>query len=273
VYSLATNHMALSSLPMASQPADDLTVWLRGLRWVEAAWMQATRLTEVAEHWIGALTEARQRANVDEDTDHSRQWRESYDTYPPYDPRRPIRVPTFALQTQVSAELEFFVIAVRNVLRAQARLPEDKRPEMTDQRLFHLTRNIVEHWDQVGGWSEIAFANEYPDRGLGQIGVTSKEVYVSDVPISRVIAWLARVNEALTKAIKDADPDALPPSDEASTVIGDDDRPFPPERRRERLWQVPQLDMADWPTEEMPEAIAEHLREKFRLRRLRDGVE
>ena len=108
---------------MASQPADDLTVWMRGLRWVEAAWMQATRLAEVAEHWIGALTDAQQRANLDEDTDHARRWVESYDAYEPYDPRRPIRVPTFALQTQVSVEFEFFVIAVRNVLRAQGRLP------------------------------------------------------------------------------------------------------------------------------------------------------
>lgn len=118
-----------------------------------------------------------------------------------------------------------------------------------------------------------AFADEYPDRGLGQIGVTSKEVYVSDVPISRVIAWLGRANETFTQAIKDTDPDALPPSDDASMILGDDDLAWPPERRRERLWQVPQLDMADWPAEQMPEEIANHLQEKFRLRRLRDNVE
>lgn len=258
---------------MAEQPADNLTVWLRGLRWIEAAWMQAMRLTEVAQHWDGALADAWLRVGLDEDTDNARSWRESYDAYEPYDPQRPIRVPTFALRDQVSIEFEFFVIAVRNVMRAQDRLPEDKRQAMTDQRLFHLTRNITEHFDKVGGWSEIAFANEYPDRGLGQIGVTSKEVYVSDVPVSRVIVWLARVREALIQAIKDTEPDALPPGDEASMVSGDDDRAFPPERRRERLWQVPQLDMADWPTEEMPEEIAMILQEKFRLRRLRDGVD
>jgi hypothetical protein len=64
-----------------------------------------------------------------------------------------IRVPTFAIHAQVSIEFEFFLIAVRNVPRAQERLPADLRPAMTDQRLLHLTRNIAEHWDEVGGWA------------------------------------------------------------------------------------------------------------------------
>ena len=282
-YQGATHWRSVVPKREPAEPADDLTVWLRGLRWVEAAWMQASRLTDVAEHWFGAVADARLRASLNEDTDNAREWRDGYETNPnqEFDPRSgtfrpaplPVRVPTFALHTQVSAEFEFFVIAVRNVMRAQDRLPEDKRPKMTDQRLFHLTRNVTEHFDNVGGWSEVAFANEYPDRGLGQIGVTSKELYVSDVPISRVIAWLERVKQALTQAIKDTDPDALPPSDDASVVEGDDDLAWPAERRRERLWQVPQLDMADWPTEEMPPEVEEILQQKFRLRRLRDGVE
>jgi hypothetical protein len=108
---------------------------------------------------------------------------------------------------------------------------------MTDQRLLHLTRNIAEHWDEVGGWSAEAFASEYPDRTLGQISATNKEVFVSDVPLTRVIAWLARVNRALTQAIENAG-DALP-TDDASMVSGGDDLSWPPERRRERLWQAP----------------------------------
>ena len=134
---------------------------------------------------------------------------------------------------KVSIEFEFFLIAVRNVLRAQERLPADLRPAMTDQRLLHLTRNIAEHWDEVGGWSAEAFASEYPDRTLGQISATNKEVFVSEVPLTRVIAWLARVNRALTQAIENAG-DALP-TDDASMVSGGDDLPWPPERRRERL--------------------------------------
>ncbi|ORV49700.1 hypothetical protein AWC05_00835 [Mycobacterium florentinum] len=215
---------------------------------------------------------ARSRAQLNEDTDHARSWREGhYDGYGPHDSHRPIRVPTFALIAQVANELDLFFVAVRNVLRAQDRLPADVRPEMTDERLFELTRNIAEHWDEVGGRSAAAFANEYPDRVPGQISATNKEVFVSDVPLSRVVAWLARVNEALKRAIEDAGEHV--PADEASVVEGDDDLPWPSERRRERLWQVRQLDMDEWPTEEMPEEIEKLLQERFQNLRERDGVE
>jgi hypothetical protein len=90
-------------------------------------------------------------------------------------------------------------------------------------------------------------------------------------PLTRVIAWLGRVNRALTQTLVDAGQEL--PADDASIVSGDDDLPCPPERRRERLWQVPQLDMAEWPTEEMPAEIVELLHERFRSLRERDGVE
>lgn len=233
--------------------------------------MQADRLEAVVQDWERAVLDARMRANLNEDTENSRAWRESYDAHKPYDPQRPIRVPTFALSAQVANELDLFVVAVRNVLRAQDRLPADLRPEMTDERLFELTRNIAEHWDEIGGRSADAFANEYPGRVPGQISSTNKEVFVSEVPLSRVVAWLARVNQALKKAIEDAG--QLVPDDEASVVEGDDDLPWPSERRRERLWQVRQLDMDEWPTEEMPEEIAELLQRRFQHLRERDGAE
>lgn len=259
-------------MPNNAVPADDLTVWLGGLRWVEGARMQAERLTEVVYDWMRAIDDARSRVHLNEDTEHAGVWREShYDAYAPYDPHRPIRVPTFALSAQVSIELAFFLVAVRNVQIAQERLPSNLRPAMTDERLFHLTRNVVEHWDEVGGWSADAFANEYPDRTLGQISATNKEVLVSDVPISRVAAWLARVNDALIQAIKDAGENV--PADDASVAEGDDDLAWPPERRRERLWQVPQIDMAEWPTDEMPDEVAELLQRRFQHLRDRDGVE
>ncbi len=60
--------------------------------------MQAERLTEVVQDWMRAIDDARSRAHLNEDTEHARSWREShYDAYAPYDPQRPIRVPTFAL--------------------------------------------------------------------------------------------------------------------------------------------------------------------------------
>jgi hypothetical protein len=257
---------------MAAQPADDPGIWRGGLKWVEGAWMQCTRLEEVIHAWFGALADARLRAHLNEDTDPARSWRDSYDAHQPYDPQRPIRVPTFALNAQMWIEYDFFLIAVRNVLRAQERLPEELRPEMTDQRLLLLTRNIAEHWDEVGGRSADAFAKDYPGRTPGEMSATNKEVSVGGVPVSRVIAWLARVHDALMRAIEDATGDAHPAL-QKSMVDGDDALAWPPERRRERLWQVPQLDMEDWPTEEMPPKIAELMAMRFRNRRLRDGVD
>lgn len=233
--------------------------------------MQATRLEAVVQDWERAVLDARTRASLNEDTENSRAWRENYDVQNPYDPQRPIRVPTFALSAQVANELDLFFVAVRNVLRAQDRLPADLRPEMTDERLFELVRNIAEHWDEVGGRSADAFANEYPSRVPGQISSTNKEVFVSEVPLSRVVAWLARVKEALKKAIEDAGEHV--PTDEASVVEGDDDLPWPSERRRETLWQVRQLDMDEWPTEEITEEIEQLLEERFQRLRERDGVE
>ena len=124
-------------------PADDLTIWLAGLRWVEGAWMQATRLEEVVQDWMRAVEDARSRADLNEDTESAQAWRERYDAHAPYDAQRPIRVPTFALSAQVSIELAFFLVAVRNVQIAQERLPADLRPAMTDERLFHLARNVI----------------------------------------------------------------------------------------------------------------------------------
>lgn len=258
-------------MPNNAVPADDLSIWLNGLRWVEGAWMQATRLEAVVQDWERAVEDARSRAVLNKDNDSARSWREGLDANEPYDARRPIRVPTFALRAQVANELDLFLVAVRNVLRAQDRLPAHLRPEMTDERLFELTRNIAEHWDEVGGRSADAFANEYPGRVPAQISATNKEVFVSDVPLSRVVAWLGRVNVALKQAIEDDDEHVS--DDDASVVEGDDDLSWPPERRRERLWQVRQLDMDEWPTEEMPEEIAELLQRRFQHLRERDGVE
>jgi hypothetical protein len=52
---------------MAKEPADDLAVWLGGLKWVEGAWMQTTRLSDVVHAWFAALNDARSRAQLRRD--------------------------------------------------------------------------------------------------------------------------------------------------------------------------------------------------------------
>ncbi|HUE31654.1 MAG TPA: hypothetical protein VMQ38_01785 [Mycobacterium sp.] len=48
--------------------------------------MQTTRLSDVVQAWFAALADARLRAHLNEDTDHARSWRESYDAHQPHDP-------------------------------------------------------------------------------------------------------------------------------------------------------------------------------------------
>ena len=43
---------------------------------------------------------------------------------------------------QVATELDLLSVAVRNVIRAQARIPEQHRPEMGGQDVLELMRNV-----------------------------------------------------------------------------------------------------------------------------------
>jgi hypothetical protein len=70
-------------------------VWWNGLRWIDAAHMQIQRFEEAFYEEAHALADARIRQGLGNNSDHSRSWRESYDTYSPYDPQRPVRVPSW----------------------------------------------------------------------------------------------------------------------------------------------------------------------------------
>lgn len=64
---------------------------------------------------------------------------------------------------QVATELDMLSVAIRNVLRAQARIPEQLRPEMGGQDVLELMRNVSEHWDEEGGRSASALAKDHPE--------------------------------------------------------------------------------------------------------------
>ena len=84
--------------------AVDQDVWGQGLIWVEAARMQAYRLQESLAEWNAALLDAQMRRSLNDDSDRAAEWRESYGAREPYDPGRPLRVPTHALHMQLSSE-------------------------------------------------------------------------------------------------------------------------------------------------------------------------
>jgi len=55
---------------------------------------------------------------------------------------RPLRVPTWSLRMQTSFELDFLIAAVRNVPRAQRRIPEAYRPTIDGQQMLKLLRDV-----------------------------------------------------------------------------------------------------------------------------------
>lgn len=259
---------------MTAKPAPDEVVWWSGLRWVEAAHMQIRRFEDAFYEEVGALADAEMRHALSDDSENSRSWRESYDAREPYDPNRPLRVPSWSLHMQVANELDLLIVAIRNVLRAQERMPEEQRPAMGGQDALELLRNVAEHWDEVGGRSARELAEDHPAIEVGGIVYTGKELWiggVDGVPLSRVTAWLVRVWRALEACLADKGV-AVPDHLNGSRVEGDDDLPWPTERLHFH-WSLPTVEEQEWPRGQMPEGVADALAMLFARRRARDHTD
>lgn len=239
---------------MSVRPAQDEVAWWSGLRWVDAARMQAQRFEDAFFEEIHALADARMRQELSDDSENSRSWRESLDAHHlQFDPQRPARVPSTALHMQVATELDLFSVAVRNVLRAQARIPQPQRPALTGQDVLELMRNVSEHWDEVGGRSASSLAADHPDIEVDGIAYTNKELWIGGlhgVPVSRIRAWLEEVWIALVAVLAEAGVD-VPDDLLASRVEGDEELGWPPERLRHH-WSIPLVEERDWPRESIP---------------------
>jgi hypothetical protein len=254
----------------SGKPADPVGVWFGGLRWVEAAWMQTHRFEEALYEHTAALFDAQQRAWCNKP--EGAQWRNAYDQEERSSSQRPVRVPTVALTWQIATEMDLLIVAVRNVLRAQDILPDQLQSAMTGQDILELLRNIGEHWDEVEGSSQRGLAREYPDIVVGEVQYTNKEIWIGGVPISRIVAWLVRVREALISALKESDITVLDEMD--SIVEGDDALAWPQRRLRHRLWQAQTFDIdEDWDLAHPPEVVENVERlmaERFKNLRARD---
>ncbi len=236
--------------------------------------MQADRFEETFYAWHRALLDAKTRANLQADTEHAELWRDSYGARPPYDPERPIHVPSHALRMQVSSEAAFLLVAARNVMRAQDRLPADVRTSMGDQEAVKALRDIFEHYDEVDGRSFRTLAAGFPNVNAEAFAYTNNEIWLGGlegVPLSRVRAWLYRIRVALVAALPAARVE-VPHDLLASTVEGDDELAWPPERVHYGCW-IPHVDEPEWPRRGAPPGVAELMAERFRLLRARDIVD
>ena len=256
------------------KPALDEDVWWSGLRWVDAAHLQIWRFEEAFYEEQHALVDAQMRQGLTDGSDGSREWRDSYDKYELYDPHRPLRVPSWSLRMQVANELDLLIVAIRNVLRAQRRIPEESGTAMGRQDVIELLRNVAEHWDELGGRSSDTLAADHPDISAGGIAFTGKEIWIGGergVPLSRITSWLWRVKSALVGCLAEAG--ILVPDDlSASRLEGDDDLPWPPERLRFH-WSIPRVEERDWPREPVPDGVLDALAVLFANRRRRDPLD
>lgn len=259
---------------MTAKPAPDEFVWWNGLRWIDAAHMQVWRFEEAFGEEMHAQADARHRQQLGDHSEISGSWRKSYDEHhEPYDPRRPIRVPSWSLHMQSANELDLLAVAIRNVLRAQERIPAEQRPEMGGQDALELLRNVSEHWNELGGRSANRLTVAHPDIELGRIAFTNKEIWIGGtdgVPLSRITAWLLRVQRALEACLSDAG--ILVPNPSSSLIDGDDDLPWPPERLHFH-WSIPRVEEQNWPRDEMPEEVAQAMALIFARRRARDHTD
>lgn len=259
---------------MTAEPAPDEVVWWSGLRWVDAAHMQIWRFEDAFYEEVRALADAETRRDHHDDSERYQQWRVFLDDMDPYDSQRPLRVPSWSLHMQVANELDLLIVAIRNVLRAKDRIPEDVRPEMGRQDVLELLRNVSEHWDEIGGRSANTLATDHPDIAIGGIAYTGKDIWIGGdrgVPLSRITAWLWRVWHALVACLADADIE-VPENLSSSRVKGDDDLSWPAERLHFH-WSLPWVEEKDWPREPVSEGMLEALAVLFANRRARDPLD
>ena len=199
-------------------------------------------------------------------------WRAAYDRdYAPFDPRRPLRVPTHALHIQLTVEANFLLVAVRNVIRAHDRLPDDLQTTMGDLDVLKDLRDLTEHFDELEGRAAASLSVNHPDVLPDAFAHSSKEIWIGGhhgVPLSRVRAWLERVWIALCASLRTSGAE-VPDDLMRSCVLGDDDLEWPAERLRYH-WSIPQLPEQEWPREDMPEPLARLIDARFRSLRERD---
>ena len=249
-------------------PAPDEVVWWHGIRWVQAVRMQADRFERTFYEWEAAVQDADFRRSLNEDTEHARSWRDSEDKQEIG--RQPVRVPTRLLAWLVATDRDFLLVAVRNLLRAQNRLPEHLRTAMTGEEEMMALRNLAEHFDDEDGPAAQTLRG-MPHIKPGAIAYTGKELWIGGddgVPLSRIRAWAIRVWKALADALTETGIEPLTEPGE-SIFEGDDELPWPTLRLR-YSWNIPHVPEEEWPSERMPEEVGDLLAEKFRRLRDRD---
>lgn len=204
--------------------------------------MQCVRLDHALDFWQRGNESAGTRFQFAVETELNLAFRADIGTRP--FERRPVYVPTFELQMQVANELD--LLAVRNLMRAQDRLPKKDRPTLIGQRELLLLRNVTEH--PGGGGSARELADRFPQFEAGLLSSNRRQVWIggkdAGVPLSDIWTWMEQIQAAIVRMLEAAG-ETVPRLDE-SMIEGDEGRSWPAERVA-YSWDLPIQAVEQWP--------------------------
>ncbi|HEY3410281.1 MAG TPA: hypothetical protein VGK53_19100 [Propionicimonas sp.] len=157
---------------------------------------------------------------------------------------------------QVANELDLLAVAVRNLMRAQDRLPKKDRPTLIGQRELILLRNVTEH--PGDGVSSRELADAFPQFEAGLLSSDRRQVWIggkdAGVLLSDIWTWMEQMQAAISRMLEAAG-ETVPRLVE-SMIEGDEEWSWPAERVA-YSWDLPIPAVEQWPRVVDPEVGAE----------------
>jgi hypothetical protein len=178
------------------------------------------------------------------------------------------------MHMQQKIERTFLLSTINNVFRSQDLLPEKPKTAMEEEPLLKDLRNISEHWDECGrsaknimetvhakeffkiqeklaalrGPEELAWFRKLAEKDPWAVCELpfpdNDEVWLSGIPLSRIEVWIVDVRQGVERALRAVGGNV--PGMLDSHIDGDDDTPWPGERRRYRLWREDTIRVPEW---------------------------
>ncbi|WP_410570726.1 hypothetical protein [Amycolatopsis sp. cmx-4-61] len=95
------------------------------------------------------------------------------------------------------ADQYFFLAAAAQLRKCVLKLPNDRLPEIPNERMILLLRNFTEHWEDPTGWSAAELRERIPDAVPGRAEFTKKDVWIEGVSTTEIVMWASDVDRAL----------------------------------------------------------------------------
>jgi hypothetical protein len=124
----------------------------------------------------------------------------------------------------VGAERYFLLVALAQLRKCVMRLPSDDLPELRDQKMLRLLRDIDEHWEQLDNGRSLKELREWKpelNAAPGAFWFNNKHVWVGDTSLTEVASWVADVDRAVRHHAAGEDEPIPEPDDRLADLRGD----------------------------------------------------